>query len=140
MKITVQPVLGKIELSEYAPALAGQAVYVWLNPSRAFLRKRAEAVDVLNQPMPPEPPEIDPAETTGYEIWRAEQFRFKADAFNRVMMTWHAELWSKHADEATHWTADELTALDEQDPAFLMWLIRRSNQLMSEHRAAEKKS
>ena len=121
MKIDIPRVTVALDLGAYAPTLAGQTVQIWVNPTRAFLRQRSEAFALLNA-----------NEETTAEARMAQ--------FNDALLTWFAALWSQHPDTATHWTADELRTLDEQDPALLVWLINESNARLKGHREAEKKS
>lgn len=52
---------------------------------------------------------------------------------------WYAVIWSQ-GDEGTHWTVEEILSLQEQDPAFLAWMIRETWDRRSEHIAKKKKS
>ena len=55
------------------------------------------------------------------------------------LMEWYAALWS-HGPEETHWTAAELTALEEQDSALLGWMISQTWDQRKEHTDRRKKA
>jgi hypothetical protein len=56
------------------------------------------------------------------------------------LLAWYADLWSQSAELATHWVTDELTQLEQDDPAFLSWMISQTWQAIIEHRGNKKKS
>lgn len=52
---------------------------------------------------------------------------------------WYAVIWSQ-GENGTRWTVEEILALQEQDPAFLAWMIRETWDRRSEHIAKKKRS
>lgn len=61
------------------------------------------------------------------------------------LYAWIAEMWSQGQDPGTHWTADDVRALvsgdiTDTDPGLWRWLMRRTWELIAEHRAQAKKA
>lgn len=131
MKINITPIVKGIRLSEYDERMAPAEVLVWVNPTRGFLQVRTDAIKSLPAPTLPSPKLEEERPNLG-------EGRF--EEFNTLMFGWYAELWSKGVAAETHWTAEEVQALNEQDPTLFTWLMQRSAQLMNERRLVEKKS
>ena len=160
MKLEVQPIVRELDLGGYAPVYAGKMVYVWVNAPAAFLRERdllvveygrqlrevtrlrqAREADASNKflirlPFLGKRPagEATPVEAVRtvdrFNRWVAQTFLPRIDA-------WFADLLS-HGPEDTHWTAEELDTIYEQDSILLEWIKRRSLELVQDY-AAEKK-
>lgn len=107
MEIKIPKVLTAIDLGDYAEALKGQFVHVWVNP-----------------PM---------------EVMREHEALRKAQDPNGIT-AWYVRMFSQHAEAATHWTAAELDALNESDPALLTFLVSAYWQARADHRSKKKKS
>lgn len=130
MKIDIQTILRVIELSGYDERMKPGQVFVWVNPTRAFLDVRARLMaDLAIKDIK--------AETSAENV---ELTTAKYSVFNSGMMAWYAELWSQSADVESHWTAEEIEQLSAVDPSFFNWLVRESAQVMREHRTGEKKN
>lgn len=120
MPVTIRPLTRPLPLDEYAEGLEirfddgpAKVVHVWVNPPRAL---------------------------------REEHDRLLAEArqsgMSPELFAWYARLWSQHPDAATHWTAEEVQALAENDtdPNLLIWLQNRSIDMMTAHRSAKRKN
>lgn len=129
MKIDIHPILRVIELSDYDERMKPGQVFVWVNPTRAFLDVRARLMADLA---------IKDIKAESAENVELATARFTV--FNSQMMAWYAELWSQSADAESHWTVEEIEQLSAVDPAFFNWLVRESAHVMREHRTGEKKS
>ena len=123
MKIDVKPILKVIELGKYDAQFEPETVDVWVNPSRKFTAVRETAYRQM----------IDGNATP-------EMVEKSLAAFNEAMFGWHAELWSQGADVERHFTAEEVSALNDADPAFFSWLLNESAQALREHRQGQKKN
>ena len=58
---------------------------------------------------------------------------------------WWAELWSQGQEPGTQWTAEDVKALIEgeaadTDPGLWRWLVRRTWEMIADHRAQQKKT
>lgn len=154
---TTQP----LDLGDWNAEAKGQKVHVWVDPPRDFLReKRAfnqEYVDFLTSLVPAAPPPTPP-QIKKYDLERGESKKQKTkkdilleecqrlermEAFlrewNPRVYAWYAKLWSYGPAEALHPTAAETLQLNEGNPKFLAWLIRRSNEILDGYRGVEKK-
>lgn len=121
MPINIPRLTSPIELSEYAPELAGVRVYVWVNlPKAKYLEYLALMMEIG------ETPDDTPAMTTlGERLVKAL-----------------AELWSQHKDAATH--IDEAGVLKlvqdkDTDPNLYPWLVNETYTRLIGHRDASKK-
>lgn len=133
MQITIPRIVRPIELSEYAPELAGVRVYVWVNAPRDFYARYAALLkenDALRA-------QIDQTKTP-------EALTVLGEAVRRVgseFVEFFRELWSQAKDETTHWTTEGVSALItlDTDPGLYGWICRRSFELVLDHKAAGKK-
>lgn len=145
MKLNITKVIQALDLGEYAEAMQGQVVQVWLNPDRATLRRRELLIEEYNRRLEAlkNPPQV----TEKNRVKVAERFKTTLDEFNEFALgdflkgihEWFASLWSQHTDAGTHWTTDELVELNEADPALYQWMKDRSLKMMEAHRSREKK-
>jgi len=131
MKISIPRIVKELSLSEYAPEMDEAVIEVWVNPPRELLARWdaqaaavAEARTLLDN---------DPAAAARL-----------LNELGQQQMEIMAELWSQAPDEAGHWTVEEVQALvagaAETDPRLWSWLVRRTFELISEHREARKKA
>lgn len=111
----IPKILKVLELSDYAPELAGVRVYVWVNPPRDIRRRYPEILELLN----------DKANT---------------ESAGQQLMEWLALLWSQGAPD-THLTAENVAALVnlDTDPALYGWLLRHTLDALIEHATGAKK-
>lgn len=138
MRIPVPPIVRPIPLTDYAPELVTEAgapvtVWAWVNPPARriedFNDLREQIAD-LKDGLPKAAPDAIPA--------MSADMRTASDA----VTAWYAEIWSQHADPATHWTPAEVAALaaSDTDPALGRWLFQRTWDAIADHRAGEKKA
>ena len=146
MRINIPRVVIAVPLKDYAPELDGQHLHVWVNPSIARLNEfRNLVADMQERDLDKVQTRIEaPAEpATGLRgmvqsLKRMARSR-QVQRVDERILAWYAELWSQGPAD-THWTVRELQQLEEQDPAFLGWLINRSWEVRSEHIERKKKS
>lgn len=113
MKLEIPKVIARVDLGEYAPELKGKVFCVWVNPPLSVLieYQRLAAVSV----------------SSGADTGAGME-----------MLGWYSRLWS-HGEDGTQWTAAELASLQEDDPAFLIWLIKRTWTARDDHMTPAKK-
>lgn len=128
MDIKIPKIVIPVDFGGYAQELKGQLLYVWVNPPLEKMREHDEVLKALNRAPAPD---ADFGRGDRAPTEDGEGKRFKA---------WYAEIWSQGKDEATRWTADELEALEEQDPALLSWMVNQTWQVRSEHISKKKRS
>lgn len=126
MDIKIPKVLASVDFGEYAPELKGKKLHVWVNPPLGLLRKHDEALALIK------PGNTAPTDNT-------KPLPNLGEA-RTVFREFYAELWSQHADDETHWSADELAALEEADPAFFSWMVAQTWTLRNEHISKKKRS
>lgn len=160
MKLAVQPIVRQLDLAQYHAAYAdqGAVVWVWVNAPTAFLRQRDEllieysrrwgelqrlriqAVEdvgsrfVLRKLFPPKraagAPDADQIQIDRFNEWVGGTFLPRLHA-------WFANLLSKGPDD-THWTAEELDRIFQEDSTLLEWIKRKALGLVQAY-AEEKK-
>lgn len=121
MAINIPRLTSPIELSEYAPELAGVRVYVWINLPKA---KYLEYLGLM------------------VSIGEADNDIPEMAALGERMVKALAELWSQHKDPATH--LDEAAVLKlvqdkDTDPHLYPWLVNETYTRLMAHRDASKK-
>jgi hypothetical protein len=132
MDIKIPKVLASVDFGEYAPELKGKKLHVWVNPPLALLRKHDEALALIK------PKNLLPLPTdAAAPEFATEEAKEEAKGAFREF---YAELWSQHADNETYWSADELAALEEADPAFFSWMVAQTWTLRNEHISKKKRS
>lgn len=161
MKIDIKPLVRAIALRQYAEEYGDQVVWIWVNPPRQlrlehwdivqdfqavtdsraeFLKplegavKAAEEAEAAGE-QAPELPELDADVLASLDQ--------QINDLSRRLYGWFAELWSKHNDDETHWTADDVLVLVEAcldaDPRLWDWLQDEQWRLLREHREGVKK-
>lgn len=117
MKINIPKVIVAVEMSEYAPELAGQCLHVWVNPPLDVLGAHlALAAQLQQAPVS--------AETANLQD---------------PLLTWYVNVWSQ-GPEPTRWTLDEAQEIQRDDPAFLSWMISATWEARKVHMDRKKKS
>lgn len=56
-----------------------------------------------------------------------------------ALFDWYAKIWSQGAAD-THWTVEEITQLEQDDPAMLGWMISQTWEQRREHTDRRKKA
>jgi hypothetical protein len=110
MKIDIPKVIVSIDMGEYAPELKGRCLKVWVNPP----------LDVLTAHL------TMAAKMTQEATTQAE------------LLQWYADLWSQ-GEADSRWTLDELRAIEQDDPAFLSWMITATWEARRAHMDRKKK-
>jgi len=116
MKINIPKVIVGVDMSEYAPELAGQCLHVWVNP---------------------------PLDVLGAHLTLAAQFQqtpvsVETGNLHDPLLAWYVDLWSQ-GPEPTHWTMEEAQEIQQQDPAFLSWMIGATWEARKAHMDRKKK-
>lgn len=158
MKLEIKRIVRPLRLREYAEEYGDEAVWVWVNPPRSFRMKLYElaeefrtAIDRLDELVKQgaeADAENDAADDAGPPSVEVEAELLGADIEHVTgeLHAWWAEMWSQGADEATHWTADEvgdfIEAARDSDPKLWDFAQEGSLELQSDHRTGvrEKKS
>lgn len=139
MKVIIQKIVRPFDLGEKAPELSGQKIYVWINPTLAFMKERDEIFLEFARKQK----ELRDAETKKVENLAELNAQFNAwldGDFTDKNNAWFAHLWSQNEKQETHWTAAEVDELRNADPALLDWMKAHSVDMILEYRKAEKKS
>lgn len=110
MKINIPKVIVPIEMGEYADELAGKFLLVWVNPPMKEFEKHTA-------------------------LLLAES---KNGAMSSDLLNWYANIWSQGAAD-TCWTLEEIREIENDDPAFLNWMISATWQARREHMDRKKK-
>jgi hypothetical protein len=151
MKINIPKVIVPVPMEEYAPELKGKTLCVWVNPSMQELQTYNDLVSDLQArelESAKQMLEMPATSETGSPLWRAydqaahwvsRKKTEKTEGVDRGMLAWYAMLWSQSPDDNTHWTVDELRAVEAKDPSFLSWMITRTWQARAEHMERKKK-
>lgn len=149
MQLKIAKIIEAIDLGEYAEAMKGQTVQVWVNPDLATLRRRELLIEKYNR-LTSAMLELGQKAANAPEAGRAKlarETKAQIEEFNSYALgdfasginAWFAELWSQSPDPSTHWTVEELAGLNEADPAFYQWLKNRSVEMLAQHRNRQKK-
>lgn len=140
MKLNLPKLIRPIPLAEYAPEMEFQEdgktpaiVYAWINPPAPLLARfdelRASGAAALEKIKGAAPEAVAAASGAFDEI---------AAGIHAV----YAELWSQQADQATHWTVQDVRALanNSENPTLYSWLTGRTLQMIREHRSGLRKN
>ena len=126
MPIQIPPIYQKLDLREYDKAMPEQFAQIWLNPSLAIVRERAdiarETIRVLQ-------------EMNGEDQMQAlEDLRPRRHA-------WLVSVLDHGQADPKRWTPDllEIDQSYEASPDFVRWLTDRVTTALDEHLAREKK-
>lgn len=140
MRIQIPPILRPVYLTDYAPQCVDPAtgqsivVWVWVNPPRQMLVDHDALIDQLGQLRT----RIHPGDAGAVATGEALQAGIvEVQRLTTALAEWCAQLWSMHADIATHWSAEDVRALmdSDTDPALYPWLKRRTLAAIMAHRA-----
>jgi hypothetical protein len=147
MKYDITPTLDKIDLGEWNPTAKGQIIYVWVDPPLDVLQERkaysqdynnyiANLAKTLKKPAKEKSARLEAGRQELQES--QEQLDKFLKSWNLRVCAWYARLWSQ-GPEGTHWTAEELAGMAQQNPKLLAWLLKRSKELLDGYRSAEKR-
>ena len=119
MKINIPKVIVGVDMGEYAPELSGRMLQVWVNLP----------LDVLSEHL---------AMAARLAPSLAESaLTFEGDG-QEGLLKWYAFVWSQ-GDVESHWTVDELKEIEQEDPAFLSWMIGATWEARKAHMDRKKK-
>lgn len=136
MKLNLPKIIRPIPLTDYAPELvhddgSAAVVQAWVNPPTARMTRHGELSAQATAAL---------ARLRAADVDKAgavEELQRIGEEFAALF----AELWSQHADPATHWTPEEVTALanSEANPALYRWLTARTIANIREYRSGLQK-
>ena len=135
MKINIPKVIVGVDMGEYAPELAGRMLQVWVNLPLDVLSEHLAMAARLNltpSVLRTSPPNI-PSGVFGGE----SALTFVGDG-QEGLLKWYAFVWSQ-GDVESHWTVDELKEIEQEDPAFLSWMIGATWEARKAHMDRKKK-
>lgn len=113
MQITIPKIVVPVDMSEYAPELAGHWLHVWVNP---------------------------PLDKLGEHMMLSAQLQVKtAGNSEEPLLAWYSEMWSQ-GPEPTHLPIEEIKAVQQKDPALLVWMIQSTTEARKAHMDRKKKS
>ena len=141
MKFEIKPLVRPICLSEYAEEYGEQVIWVWVNQPRAVRVAHAEIVSDFEGVVE----ERRVLTESGDEVddQAVAEHGEKLDELSRRLYGWFADVWSRHPDEETHWTADDVDemvdACLDADPRLWSWIQSEHWRLITEHREGVKK-
>ena len=172
-KIYLPKVVRPIDLAQYSPEMAAaiaapadgqptaKQIWMWANPTetrkqeyRALQFRIDELLGMMKKnadQMVANKDARDKAVREGSQVptdvplpYKAEDLEVWMKEASRKANEWWAEMWSQHADPATHWTPEEVgdlgTACAESDPGFWEWIHHECWKLIHDYRAQAKKS
>lgn len=102
MKLKTPKVVKKVDLQAYADEMKGETVYFWLNPPMEMIRQHTE---------------LSMAAVKAVDNSAKEE---TADALRE----WYAVVFSQGPEER-HLSKQELNEMEQEDSAFVSWLINR---------------
>jgi hypothetical protein len=134
-RFDIPKILRPLVLRDYAPEMGEAVIQVWVNlPGKVI-----EQHDRLNDEIDLLRPKIADEKATDESRKEAAS---RLVAVGNKMIAWHGEIWSQ-GPEGTRWTEEEIDEListtRETDPMLWPWLMRRTNELIQEHRRRLKK-
>lgn len=140
MKLNIPKITQAIPLADYAPELVHDdgspaVVRAWVNPPAALLTRHAE-LRARGQAALKRVKEVGDDKTAAAEVVA------EIAAVGAALSELFAELWSQHADPATHWTPAEVleVANSEANPALYGWLTGRTIAAIGGYRSGFRKN
>jgi|GEM_PF-1650428 len=151
MRFEIKPLVRPIRLRDYAEEYGEETIWVWVNLPRQLrlahfdivrdfegvVESRAMLEEQLEQSIQEGSDESELDEQV------VDEYADKLDGLSHRLYGWFAEVWSKHDDESTHWTASEVgemvDACLDADPRLWAWIQDEHWRLVNEHRDGVKK-
>ncbi len=140
MKLNLPKITQAIPLADYAPELVHDdgspaVVYAWVNPPAALLTRHAE----LRQRITEADHHLRGGALKGELLAAVVR---EMTGLGEALAALFAELWSQHADPATHWTAADVMELAANDanPALFGWLTNGTIAAINKHRSGLRKN
>jgi hypothetical protein len=146
MRFEIRPLVRPIRLRDYAEEYGDETIWVWVNLPRQLRLAHLEIVRDF-EAVVDDRKELEEqfAESGADELDEEviDSYAEKLDDLGRRLHGWFAEVWSKHEDEETHWTAGEVgemvDACLDADPRLWSWVQEEHWRLVNEHRDGVKK-
>lgn len=137
MEIRVPKIVRPLNLSDYAPEMAGAVIQVWVNPPR-------QAVESLEEMAVTSTAIVQRMQRLSQDQQADVQELAKdLEPIGHGLMAWFAENWSQAQDEGTHWSPEEVEKLINEvrdtDPLLWPWLMARTRAMIREYRDGSKK-
>jgi hypothetical protein len=146
MRFEIKPLVRPIRLRDYAEEYGDETIWVWVNLPRQIrlahydiVRDFEGVVDARKELEE----QLESSGEAGLDEKAVDEHADKLDDLSRRLYGWFATVWSKHEDEDTHWTADEVGELVDAcldaDPRLWSWIQDEHWRLVNEHREGVKK-
>ena len=140
-------IVERMPLEEYAPELAQESLFVWLNPPRDvrqhFYDIERDMVAAGNELV--ELKKTETGEPSLQDAPRSVQAQALQSRIDKALLerdAWLSTVWSQGA-AGTGISAEEVTKLristSDQDPQLFLWLARKALTMMDRHRTDLKK-
>lgn len=139
-----------LELSEYSAELDGEKLLIWVDPPR---KMRQEYDDLILQIQRAEIERVSadlaptPTKAAGFAgvlqsakslLGTREKRNERERGTDKRILQFYADLWS--LPDMTPMTVDELAQVEEQNPAFLTWLISKTWEMIRANQQRLKKN
>lgn len=139
-----------IDLGDYAPELAGEILNVWVDPPRRMLQEYdALIADVqekelkrvsadLKTPPQESTPMFQSFLASAKTLLQARKKNIEhAEGTDARILCWYVDIWSQGEHSLT---LDEVKRIEEENPAFLGWLIGETWRMIHDNRIRQKKN
>lgn len=130
--IEVKRITAPLDLGGYSEVYKDQSVHVWVNPARDVIDARLNLMREYAKLVANERKEN---QSVFFALFK-DKFLSATEKRRSGLM---AQLWSAGAEEDTRWSVEEITKLNDADPALYAWMVRESWRMVDEFRAAKKK-
>ncbi len=138
MKLNIPKIIKPLRLEVYDESFAGIEVQVWVNPTRDMtndsMEIQIELASCLNGIE-----EVAKLEDEAVKKEKLNELQARLDAVMDRQRKWWARILSQKTDETTHWTADEIKTLDEEDTALWNFISFAAAEMIKAHREGSKK-
>jgi len=141
MKLNIPKIKKPLSLEAYDESFKGIELQVWVNPTRDMTNKSLEIQIELAAALSA----LDAVENKLAKLnkvarkKKVEELQERFDSALKVQREWWARILSQSKDTSTHWTADELEKLDEEDTALWTYIIKMAAEMIRSHRDGSKK-
>ena len=139
MKLNIPKIIRPLDLAVYAEELNGAVCQVWVNPTRMLLDENAEIqfelADYIKRIESITRSDLNDQE----KVQALKEEDRVGDNIMKRQYGWWANILSQSTDGATHWTAEGLKKLDEQDTALWQFLRHAAAEMIRNHREGIKK-
>lgn len=145
MRFDIPKVIKPLNMNAYDMSMDGFELQVWVNPPRGIqnqfyeirgnLQRTAKQFDEMLE-------ELRDAAEEEKEILASQldMLNEKVRAVNDQIFGWYADILSRHSDESTHVTIEELREVANEDPALWKFIAEGAQALIREHQMGVSKN